>query len=361
MQALSCSTYPRNVSLEILYGCNLYCNYCYVGTDKNHSTPMVPSLEALTRVLQALKRENVEELVLIGGEPMLHPRFIDICHTIAELDFPHRGVVTNGTVVSREKAEALRDGNFWVDVSFRGPDAESFDTITGKAGTFSKVVNAVLLLSEFGLSVGIEFDCIPDNYAGLYQAIEMLIGKGARLKQLQLHRISPDGDAKHQMNRFTLGLEQWQLVFEQAEQIRRDFGIEVIFEDGFPLCLVGPAQRDMVVPCTCGFTHLTVAPNGDARHCSCQSDKLGNILKSSLQSIWQDSQKLEAYRSPARLPEPCQECDLVAACRGGCSASGRDDHGAIDAFHQYFKPVKLLDRREVKAKLIMNQTIVSTP
>src|SRR5947209_15340599 len=109
METISCSTRPRTVFLEVLYGCNLYCSYCYIGQKQNHTKPFVPSIEITSNILSVLKSWDVEEIVLLGGEPTLHPRFAEICRSIAELGFSHRGVVTNGTAITQEKVQLLQE------------------------------------------------------------------------------------------------------------------------------------------------------------------------------------------------------------------------------------------------------------
>src|SRR5947209_6672520 len=138
MKTLKYSDHPRTIFLEILHGCNLYCNYCYVGQKLNHIKPYVPPFEITLQILEILKNDLIEEIVLLGGEPLLHPQLANICRSIAELNFPSRGIVTNGTAMTQEKAELLHNTGFWVDISFRGPDSNTFDTITGKKASFQK-------------------------------------------------------------------------------------------------------------------------------------------------------------------------------------------------------------------------------
>ncbi len=356
MESLKCSVRPRTIFLEILYGCNLYCTYCYIGRQLNHVKPQVPPLNTTMNILKTLKKEHVEEIVLLGGEPMLHPHLTEICQTVTELGFPKRGIVTNGTVMTLEKAEMLKETGFWIDISFRGPDAGIFDAITGKAESFNKAFDAALLLSQLEMSLGIEFDCIPQNYDRLYETILKLVNEGVRIKQIQLHRIMPEGEAEHDMEKFFLTLEQWRLVFKQAIAIQNELNIQVVFEDGFPFCLVPSETWQLITPCPCGFTLLTVSPTGDVRYCPCHRENLGNILNDSLASIWQQS--LHTFRTPARHHPACLECDLFETCRGGCSASSHSRmESALDTFHEHFQPVKLNGKLKPETKLILGQDL----
>lgn len=331
---------PRTAFVEILYGCSLSCSYCYVGRSLNHEKPIVPPLETTLKILSTIKNQGVKEIVLLGGEPLMHPNLCAICTRIAELEFAHRGIVTSGIRITKKASELLKMTGFWVDITFRGRDTQTFDAIARQQGARDAAVRAVQALADAGVPIGIEFDCVPDNFDGLYGTIEQLVLSGFKLKQVQLHRILPRGDAEGQMDKFSLSLEQWGKVFDQAGRIRADLGIPVVFEDGFPFCLVDPKFWDMITPCACGFTLLTIGPTGDARYCSCHNEILGNVLSDSMTDIW--GGKLEAYRLPDRHPRACLACDLLDVCRGGCSASsGKELNKGVDVFHERFTPIKL--------------------
>jgi MoaA/NifB/PqqE/SkfB family radical SAM enzyme len=59
MKSAACENSPATVYLEILYGCNLYCSYCYVGRELNHEKPNVPPLDTTKSILMVLKKAGV--------------------------------------------------------------------------------------------------------------------------------------------------------------------------------------------------------------------------------------------------------------------------------------------------------------
>lgn len=342
----------RSAYLEVMYGCNYRCSYCYVGPENKN--PIIPAASRLATSMGLLREAGVSELIMLGGEPTLHPAFTELCDSANELGFSSKGIVTNGSAMTAEKADALARNGFWVDVTFRGSDDNTFDAVTGKAGTFQKAVEAAEMLTQRGVSVGVEYDCIPENYLQLYGLMELLAKRGIPIKQIQLHRIMPEGDAKEHPGDFSLNLEQWQEVFSQARSVQDTFGTQVIMEDGFPLCLTSQENWDMITLCSCGFTHVTVAPNGDVRDCTVQKETLGNIYKTPLAQI--ASEKLHMDKEPAEYPDPCNTCAVVDACRGGCEASGKTQVSeAIDVFHDKFVPIKDIYTR--RPQVIINQQI----
>ena len=352
------SQIPNTVFVEILYGCNLSCAYCYVGRERNHEKPVVPPFETASTILGVLSENGVEEVVLLGGEPTLHPQFERICTRVGELDFAYRGVVTNGTHITSSIADALSKNGFWVDITFRGPDAAVFDGLAGKRGAYASARESAVLVSKLGIPLGIEFDCTRQNYQGVYDTVADIIDAGASPRQLQLHRILPAGDAATAMDRFSLSSAQFQVVFKQASRIHKDFGLRVVFEDGFPFCLVDSCYWDLIAPCACGYTLLTVSPTGEARYCSCHDSSLGNILTESLSAIWEHG--LSEYRfGRGRLPEPCRQCDIADVCRGGCSASGGSpSYDGRDVFEDEFRPIKLDGNTKPVIRRICGQSVV---
>lgn len=352
------SPMPATVFLEILYGCNLSCGYCYVGQERNHEKPVVPPFETTRDILNILSDHGVTEVVLLGGEPTLHPQIERICAHVGKLSFAHRGIVTNGTHITSSIAEALAENSFWVDITFRGPDAAVFDCLAGRPGAYASARASAVLLTELGIPLGMEFDCTRQNYMGLYETVADVIRAGAKPRQLQLHRILPAGDAATSMDRFALSSSQFRDVFEQASRIQDDYDIRVVFEDGFPFCLVDSRHWDMIAPCACGYTLLTIDPIGEARYCSCHSASLGNVLTDSLTTIWTDH--LTEYRAAqSRFPEACKECDVADVCKGGCSASGgRPSLDGCDIFEDELKPIKLDGRSRPTALRICGQSLV---
>jgi radical SAM protein with 4Fe4S-binding SPASM domain len=340
-----------------MYGCNMGCQYCYVGWSRNHVDRVLPDLDITRRILKNLKDEGVEEIVLLGGEPTLHPHFVEICRSVDQLEFLDRGVVSNGSAFSPEMIAAIKENRFWVDITFRGVNAQTFDTTARHPGAFKKAVEAAVELSRAGVSLGVEFDCTPHNYTQLFDLAQYLQEKGVYPKQIQLHRVLPAGDAAPHPEEWLLSPEQWRIVLDQALQIKSSLGTHVVLEDGFPFCLVDQKHWELMIPCACGYSLITIDPIGEARYCSCHGGSLGNILQKPLRQIWQES--LKNYRQPSRYPKACMECALLEVCRGGCSASGWGENAGRDIFEDQLRPIKLAEGNPISPARIVGQQVVS--
>ena len=134
---------PRLVEVEITNACNLKCIMCdrwkWVKEEKsligNFTTGR---LFALFEELSAL---GVKDILLSGGEPMLRKDFASLLKKISSLKMSVN-LFTNGTLMNREKAEALASSGSTVFFSIDGLK-EIHDKIRGVKNTFDKAVRGI--------------------------------------------------------------------------------------------------------------------------------------------------------------------------------------------------------------------------
>ena len=91
------------VEMHIVDHCNLNCNCC------NHFSPIAEpwfiSLESFEEQLQLLKNNipTLKRFLMIGGEPLLHPQFLELCQ-IARKILGYEvivGTISNGTIIDK--------------------------------------------------------------------------------------------------------------------------------------------------------------------------------------------------------------------------------------------------------------------
>lgn len=93
--------YPERLEVNVAHHCNLSCEQC------NHLSPYLPryfiSPDNLYRDLLLLSKYCRPELIsLLGGEPLLHPNFLEIVNIVRKSGISKRiRVVTNGLLLHR--------------------------------------------------------------------------------------------------------------------------------------------------------------------------------------------------------------------------------------------------------------------
>jgi radical SAM protein with 4Fe4S-binding SPASM domain len=69
--------------------------------------------------------------------------------------------------------------------------------------------------------------------------------------------------------------------------------------------------------CTAGDRLITVMPNGDVFPCRRMPVRVGNLLETSLEQLYYESDFLRGLRDRLKCVEGCEECCYFTLCRGG--------------------------------------------
>ncbi|HEX9135416.1 MAG TPA: radical SAM protein [Nitrospirota bacterium] len=85
-------------NVDLTNRCNLTCPVCFANANASGYL-YEPSLEQVRKMLQALRNERPVACRVVqfsGGEPTLHPRFLEILRMAQEMGFSHLQAATNG-------------------------------------------------------------------------------------------------------------------------------------------------------------------------------------------------------------------------------------------------------------------------
>jgi MoaA/NifB/PqqE/SkfB family radical SAM enzyme len=94
---------PLEGQLVVIRRCNLSCGYC---SEYDEHSPEVP-FETLAPRIDALHRLRVQNIALLGGEPLLHTRVDELVRRAAA--HSQVSMTTNGFLLDREMIERLGD------------------------------------------------------------------------------------------------------------------------------------------------------------------------------------------------------------------------------------------------------------
>ncbi len=311
--------YPVAIFFEPLFACNLWCRYCYVGADNNHKAPVVKPLAELEPVMAKIGALT-DEVILLGGEPSLHPEFLGILKYFKDHGVSSVGALTNGARINDQTAAALAELGCWLNVSLRGAKRETFDFLAGKDGAQEMAYRAIDALGRAGVEVGLEYDCTPHTYTELKAAVEDVIARGVKVSQLQLHRVYETEDSPGGI-RLHLDPQQWNTVFAQAAELTQRHQVPVFLEDELPLCAIDEAYHEFITRCSCESNILVVDPNGGARRYFFSEETVGNLFTDDIETIMARVGASRA-RPPAAAPGSCAACGMVESCLGGWMAAG---------------------------------------
>jgi radical SAM protein with 4Fe4S-binding SPASM domain len=99
---------------------------------------------------------------------------------------------------------------------------------------------------------------------------------------------------------------------------RDDFQISVGFGTAIPFCLDERLITENIwADCGAGITFGAISPTGDFRICNQSNITYGNVLKESIEKIW-NKKEINEFRDLKWITEPCRNCPLLYPCIGGC-------------------------------------------
>lgn len=143
----------RNVYLYITEACQLRCEHCYMGERLDRALKM--PLSQIVETLQTWRRLGGSKLTILGGEPSLHPNYVDSIRFAARLGYEHVITTTNAQAPALKKFRQLEPSDFaYVQVSLDGGSADSHDRIRGE-GTFEQALITSKELAGRGFDVRI--------------------------------------------------------------------------------------------------------------------------------------------------------------------------------------------------------------
>jgi uncharacterized protein len=336
--------------------CNLSCEYCFY-LEKQALFPAGEKYRMPDKVLSAFITQYITsqptpvvEFVWQGGEPTLLG--IDFFRRVIELQKPFAGqktitnsLQTNGTLLTDEWCQFLKKNNFMVGISLDGPKDihDRYRRDRKDNGSFDQVMRGLRLLQGHEVDYNV-LACVARDMAK--QPIEIyrflkeegvefiqftpiierlsdvqsaqtglrLAGPAALDKKGQQGQVAPWSVIPEEYGDFLIAIyEDW---------VRHDVGTVFVmnFEWAFNAWIGNPSPV-CVHAKQCGRS-VVIEHNGDVYacdHCVYPQHRLGNIVTDALPAMVRKS--LESgfgCSKETALPHWCSECDVLAACQGGC-------------------------------------------
>ncbi|MFM8577674.1 MAG: radical SAM/SPASM domain-containing protein [Planctomycetaceae bacterium] len=243
--------FPPFLHISVINSCNLRCQGCWV--DVAAPRTMIP-FESLDAIVTDSKRHGNSFFGLLGGEPFLHPRLLDLIESHPDCYFQ---IFTNGQLITPEIARRLRRaGNATPLVSIEG-DAAVSDVRRGGRRVLDRSLRGLELCLEARLVTGVATSLCRSNIDALLSEewLRRLIDIGVHYAWYHGYRpVGPDASAE-------LALAPDDLV-----RVRR-FVAEM--RARLPIAIVDAYYDDRgqaLCPMAVGLTHH-VGPSGGIEPC----------------------------------------------------------------------------------------------
>lgn len=317
--------------------CNLHCSYCYY-LEKQGIARSVPGGCMSDGMLERYIRQHIEASTepdiffsWHGGEPTLAGlNFFRKAVTIQEAYMPEgstvrNGIQTNGTLITDEWGRFLSKENFYVGLSFDGPERyhNLNRTRADGSGTFEEALRGLEILKQY--NVPYEFLCVVsnDNVHAPLEIYRFFRELGAQYITF-LPLVEEDGRGSGRATPQSVRPMDFGgfLVTIFDEWIEKDIGrVKVqIFEEA-----LRTAFRQEHTLCIfrveCGGVPV-VEMKGDFYMCDHYVDaehRIGNIADLSLAEMLDHPlQRAFGEHKFRSLPYYCRECEVLDMCNGEC-------------------------------------------
>jgi uncharacterized protein len=336
--------------------CNLDCDYCFY-LEKQNLYDKGANFRMSDDVLVAFIRKYIEsqptpvvEFVWQGGEPTLLG--LDFYRRVLELQAPYSGqkaiknsLQTNGILLDDEWCRFLKQHDFMVGLSLDGPHDihDRYRKDRQGKGSFEAVMRGLRLLQKHGVeynvmaSVGRETARRPlevyrflkeegVEFVQFVPIIERL--PGSFEQHLGLELAGPTALDRDEPN---VDATDWSVLPEEygdfliaiyEDWVSNDVGKTFVMNFEWALnAWIGNPSPVCIHAKRCGRS-IVIEHDGDLFACDhyvYPNYRLGNILKDDLLTIVDKScQDGFGVEKETALPRWCLECEVLAACQGGC-------------------------------------------
>lgn len=315
---------PVEVHWTLSRRCDQACPGCYTS-----STPQAPpaDLSQIEHVADALAEAGVLHVALGGGEPLA-----DEATFIAARALRQRGIApsttTSGAPVTADLAQRL--GDFaQINVSIDGVGVDDYarvrgPTPEGQRERFEQADEALRLLKRHHGRAGINAVLTRHTFDALPRLVAY--ARRRRVTELELLRLKPAGRGISVYRDLRLTPAQGRALLPKALHLGRKHRVRIKMDCSLApfVCHHQPEPRVLrffrIGGCEAGDTLASVGPHGRATGCSFLSQPAGSARQAFV-TDWPSQPLFERYRRyRAEAPAPCDTCDYVDVCNGGCRA-----------------------------------------
>ena len=249
-------------NVDLTNRCNLTCPVCFANANAAGYL-YEPNFEQIRKMLQALRDEKPVACRIVqfsGGEPTMHPRFLDILRLATELGFSHTQIATNGLkFASLEFAQQCKEaGLHTLYLQFDGVSDDVYRRTRGES-LWEKKLKCIENVKKAGLKIVY----VPTIVKGVN---DHQIGEIVRIA---LENIECSSGISFQPVAFTGRIARKELEAKRftladfAHAMQKQTGICDPYEDWFPLSCVTPFSKLISALRGEMTTHLSCHP-----HCS---------------------------------------------------------------------------------------------
>jgi radical SAM protein with 4Fe4S-binding SPASM domain len=318
---------PMEGSIELTHRCNLRCAHCYINeplADEDTRQRELPAAD-WCRIIDEIAAQGCLWLLVTGGEPLLHPDFLDI-YTYAKKKGIFLILFTNATLLTPAMADHLaRWRPFLVEVSIYGHTQATHEAVTGIPGSYERCRRGIKLLRERKIPLTLKTMVITLNQHEIRDMQNWARELGVQFRFDAVLQPRLDGSRTP----CTLRISPEKIVELDLADERRLKEWKSFWERFHE----PPANPAELFHCGAGINMFHIDPYGNLSACMMARNPSYNLPAGSFAEGWQDF--LSTVRAQKRQgQQPCAACSLISMC-GQCPGWSQVEHGDQESLVEY--------------------------
>ncbi len=229
----------KRLEFHISYSCSNSCLFCSEADQMKTFKDRFVGKDVILRHLRLSADKGMKHLTLTGGEPTLHPDFIDIVTDAKHLGFIVYVSSNGGKFSSSEFCRRALPYLDEISFSLHGPNAKIHNMHTRNNKSFSLLMRSLQNIerSQFSPALFINSVVTLYNVDVLEQNLRM-IAPFKKIKQVLISNIAPEGRAKERFDKLVVPLDRLRNKVNKLVRIAQDNSVLIRFF-GMPLCSLG--------------------------------------------------------------------------------------------------------------------------
>jgi SynChlorMet cassette radical SAM/SPASM protein ScmF len=335
----------RALYIYLSDNCNLRCRHCWIVprfTDGKPDPGHFVDVGALREAVREAKTLGLGAAKLTGGEPMLHPRFMEVADLLTAeglgLDME-----TNGTLLTADAARHLKEKTNvkYVSVSLDGADARTHDAFRGVDGAFDAALRGLSYLTEVGFKhTQVIMSVHHGNRDQIEGVVRVAAAHGAASVKLNPVARTGRGTTMHERGEALDFPERMVLARYVEEDLGPRAPIRVVLSMPPALSSLRRMMRSGARCGDCGVRWI-LGILGTNQYALCGIGSTypefvyGQLGKDSVRDIWLTNPTIlhlrRALADADSFPGICAQCIFAKTCRTGCVANNYSESGQLIA------------------------------
>lgn len=302
--------------------CNQSCVWCYNMSklDDSHQT----SEKTFDNILIKLVENDCDNLILIGGEPTLHPLLPHFIIKAIEAGIDKVFIVSNGYYIHKDFFDVLKkhQSNVVVNVSIHGSNKEIHDKLTQTPGSFDALISNINAYHKHGFVVNAQTTVCRSNQNDISRILSIL--EENDIKNVLFNYCMRPVGAKVDCDEFISVSMFCDSIYKAVNNYFGKVHIEV--GPHLPKCLTTSKFQELInkkqisIDYGCGFNmnYITIDPRGNVLLCQHLPDlTMGNINTICDLSLFIQEIKAKVNSNRKYPMSGCKDCNCISDCFGG--------------------------------------------